>query len=54
MSVQFLLFVNAILLVAVFWELCKIRSHFKKTFPTPAPASEGGHANEAVTAKALD
>ena len=31
MNVQFLLFVIAILLVLVFWELSKINSHLKKT-----------------------
>ena len=31
MSVQLLLFVIAILLVAIFWELSKISSHLKKT-----------------------
>jgi hypothetical protein len=35
MSVQFLLFVIAVLLVAIFWELCKIRSRIKKNLPTP-------------------
>jgi len=32
MIVQLLLFVIAILLVAIFWELGKINSHLKKTF----------------------
>jgi hypothetical protein len=31
MSVQFLLFVIAILLVLIFWELSKINSQLKKT-----------------------
>ena len=31
MNVQFLLFVMAILLVLIFWELSKIYSHLKKT-----------------------
>jgi hypothetical protein len=31
MNVQFLLFVIAILLVLIFWELSKIYSHLKKT-----------------------
>ena len=30
MTVQFLLFVIAILLILIFWELSKIRSHLKK------------------------
>jgi len=34
MNVQFLLFVIAILLVLIFWELSKINSHLKKTLPT--------------------
>ena len=32
MSVQFLLFVIAILLILIFWELSKINSRLKKTF----------------------
>lgn len=31
MSVQLLLFVIAILLFVVFWELCKINGHLKRT-----------------------
>ena len=38
MNVQFLLFVIAILLFAIFWELCKINSRLKKAFPPAAPA----------------
>jgi hypothetical protein len=33
MIVQLLLFVIAILLLAIFWELSKISSHLKKTLP---------------------
>jgi hypothetical protein len=36
MNVQFLLFVIAILLVLIFWELSKINSRLKKT-PVPRP-----------------
>ncbi len=35
MNVLFLLFVIAILLVLIFWELSKINSHLKKTLPLP-------------------
>ena len=54
MSVQFLLFVIAILLFAVFWELCKIRTLLKRIFPTPARTSGGGQDNDATSAKAAD
>lgn len=37
MNVQFLLFVIAVLLFAIFWELCKINSRLKKTLVAPAP-----------------
>ena len=33
MNVQFLLFVIAILLLLIFWELSKIYSYLKKTLP---------------------
>jgi hypothetical protein len=33
MNVEFLLFVIAILLVLIFWELSKINSRLKKTLP---------------------
>lgn len=33
MITQFLLFVIAIILVAIFWELTKINSQLKKAFP---------------------
>jgi hypothetical protein len=57
---QFLLFVIAILLFAIFWELCKINSRLKKTFPSPLAKSEGqklsspGEVNEIMSAKTLD
>jgi hypothetical protein len=35
MNVQFLLFVIAILLVLIFWELSKINSRLKKTLSSP-------------------
>lgn len=41
MNVQFLLFVNAILLFAIFWELCHINSKLKKTLPTQARTPGG-------------
>ncbi len=34
MIISFLLFVIAVLLLAIFWELSKINRHLKKTFPT--------------------
>ena len=45
MAVQFLLFVMAILLLLIFWELSKINSRLRKTLTTPekpreAPASK--------------
>jgi hypothetical protein len=53
MSVQFLLFVIAVLLFAVFWELCKINSRLKKSLPIP-PQTSAAKANDPVTAKASD
>jgi hypothetical protein len=41
MNVPFLLFVIAILLFAIFWELCKINSRLKKTFPIPHGGGNG-------------
>lgn len=35
MNVQFLLFVIAILLVLIFWELSKINTYLKKTLRAP-------------------
>ena len=52
MSLQFLLFVIAVLLVAIFWELCKINSQLKRSLPTTLRIS-GGQASEADTTKTL-
>lgn len=41
MSSQFLLFVIAVLLISIFWVLCKINSLLKKTL---LPASKQDHA----------
>lgn len=54
MSVQFLLYVIAVLLFAVFWELCKIKSLLKRSFPSSAGHSPGPHTTEPATAKAMD
>jgi hypothetical protein len=59
MSVPFLLFVIAVLLVAIFWELCKIHSRIKKNLPTPTATEDQKpgsrrEANEIVSAKTLD
>jgi hypothetical protein len=54
MNVQLLLFVIAVLLVVVFWELCKINSHLKKTFPTTARTPVKGEVNDNAPAKSLD
>ena len=40
MNVQFWLFVMAILLVVVFWELSKINSRLKKTLVPPRQQEE--------------
>ena len=53
MSVQFLLFVIAVLLFAVFWELCKIKSQLKRTLKA-RPKMSGGHADVAVTPKTVE
>ena len=50
MNVSFLLFVIAVLLFAIFWELCKINSRLKKACPTPpnpqtSEATARGNAN---------
>jgi hypothetical protein len=47
---QFLLFVIAVLLFAVFWELCKINSQLKMRLPSTR-ISGGGQANRANTTK---
>ena len=53
MSQQFLLFVIAVLLVAIFWELCKINSQLKRSFPSAPRISGEGQANDADTTKTL-
>jgi hypothetical protein len=51
MSVQLLLFVIAILLVVIFWELCKINSLLKKTLLTAAQMTGGQQTSDTATAK---
>jgi len=41
MSVQLLLFVIAILLIVIFWELCKIKSLLKRALPAAARTTAG-------------
>jgi len=53
MSVPFFLFVIAVLLFAIFWELCKIHSKLKRSLPNTPRISEE-HAHDAVAAKAMD
>jgi hypothetical protein len=53
MGVQFLLLVIAVLLFAVFWELCKIKSQLKRILNAP-PKMSGGHADVAVTPKTVE
>jgi len=48
-----LLFVIAVLLVAIFWELCKINGQLKRRLLSSPQISRGGRANEADIAKAL-
>jgi len=49
---QFLLFVIAVLLFAVFWELCKINGLLKRRLPTtPQIPRGGGQANDADITK---
>jgi hypothetical protein len=43
---QFLQFVTAVLLAAIFWELCKINRQLKRSTPQ---ISERGQADEADT-----
>jgi len=52
MSQEFLLFVIAVLLVAIFWELCKINRQLKGSLPGN-PRISGGQANDADTSKTL-
>jgi hypothetical protein len=60
MSVPLLLFVIAVVPVAIFWELCKINSRLTSTFPTLLETSDGpnfkmrGQAHDPVAGKALD
>jgi hypothetical protein len=53
MSQQFLLLVVAVLLVAIFWELCKINGQLKRNLPSNPRISEGGKAHDADTTKTL-
>ena len=48
---QFLLFVIAVLLFAVFWELSKINSQLKRRLPSTAQISGRGQAYDDETAK---
>jgi len=52
MSVQLLLFVIAILLVAIFWELCKINSRIRRILPAPARITGVQQINDTTTVKA--
>jgi hypothetical protein len=52
MSQPFLLFVIAVLLVAIFWELCKINGQLKRSLPNTSRIS-GGEANDVDTRKTL-
>jgi hypothetical protein len=54
MSVQLLLFVIAVLLFTIFWELCKINSQLKRTLSITARMPQEGQAHDAVTAKAVE
>jgi len=51
---QFLLFVIAVLLIAIFWELCKINGQLKRTLLSIPRISGGGQDDDAVTANILD
>jgi len=53
MGQQFLLFVIAVLLVAIFWELCKINGQLKKTRSSTPRIPSGEQTNDADTAKIL-
>ena len=46
---QFLQFVTAVLLVAIFWELCKINGQLKRSIPQ---ISERGQADDADKSRA--
>lgn len=54
MSVQLLLFVIAVLLFVIFWELCKINSHIKRTLSVVTRMSQEGQAHDPITAKAVE
>ena len=54
MSVQLLLFVIAVLLFVIFWELCKINSHLNKTLSIASRMFPEGQAHDAVTPKAVE
>lgn len=43
MNVQYLLFVIAILLLLIFWELSKINSRLKKTLVSPQDIMDNKH-----------
>ena len=43
MNIQFLLFVIAILLILIFWELSKINSRLKKTLVPPDVMKDNKH-----------
>lgn len=53
MGQQFLLFVISILLVVIFWELCKINGLLKKTRSSTHRISKGKQTNEADTTNIL-
>ena len=48
---QFLLFVIAVLLFAVFWELCKINGQLKRRLPSSPQIPGGEQANDADITK---
>ena len=50
---HFLLFVIAVLLVAIFWELCKINGKLKKSLPNNLRISGGGQVYDAKAAATL-
>ena len=50
MSIQLLLFVIAILLVVIFWELCKINSLLKRALPAAAQMRRGQETNDTTAA----
>ena len=50
---QFLQFVIAVLLIAIFWELCKINGQLKSSLPSTPGNSGGGQAHDVNTTKTL-